>query len=385
MRFITDIRFIIALCVIVLIARNIYSYHATYQYSLQNRAAIASQNRSTIHIAAVWDLDKSRNFIDGVKLAVNEVNQEGITLQNNKKQVTAQLVLHQFDDSTKDQALKSRMKIAGNHNIVAVVGHSSSSSAVVGSITYEYNGILFLSVVATDPELTNHGFRYTFSIIPSTDYFVDSMISFLQQKRWHKIMALHARNQYGQEMYERFAAKVNAPLSIVKVKSFSVSQKDYKALIYDVMDNEFDAVFLAAVDKNGANMIRQLREMGVTKPIIGGDGFDNLKIWNWSNQKANQTFVASIFVDQDGFVNRFKKAYGREAGYLAYQGYQAVRVLADAIRKTGSSEPLRVASTLKYYDNKNNIYNFDSNGLVRDLKIYIKQMKNGKFELTGGE
>ena len=167
------------------------------------------------------------------------------------------------------------------------------------------------------------------------------------------------------------------------MKSFSVNQQDYKALIYDVMDNDFDAVFLAAVDENGASMIRQLREMGVSKPIIGGDGFDNLKIWHWSNQKANQTFVASIFIDQDGFVNKFKQAYGREAGYLAYQGYQAIKVLADAIRKTGSSEPLRVASTLKYYDNKNNIYNFDSNGLVRDLKIYIKQMNNGKFELTG--
>ena len=212
MRFITDIRFIIAVCVILLIARNIYSYHATYTYSLQNRAAIASQNRSKIHIAAVWDMNKSRNFMDGVALAVNEVNQQGLELKDHNKTVTARLVLHQFDDSTKDQALKSRMKIAGNHNIVAAVGHSSSSSAVVGSITYEYNGILFLSVVATDPELTNHGFRYTFSIIPSTDYFVDSMTDFLQHKRWYKIMALHARNQYGQEMYERFAAKVNAPL-----------------------------------------------------------------------------------------------------------------------------------------------------------------------------
>lgn len=386
MRILTNVRFLILLCIIFLVARNIYSYRATYAYSLEHRAKLAEQNKKNIHVAAVWNTKKDRSFMDGVALAVDEVNRRGIELVSNDSSVTSRIVLHEFDDSTKQSALKSRLKIAANHKIVAVLGHSSSESAIVGSITYEYNGILFISAVGTDPELTEHGFNYTFSIIPSADSFAERIVEFLQKRQWHKILALHARDEYGLEMFERFASKVKQPLQIVNAKSFSEVQQDYKATIYDLLTNEFDVVFLTATDKNAAIMIKQLREMGVTKPIIGSDGLDNFNIWNWSDKNANQTYVATIFADQDGFVEKFKKAYGREALYPAYQGYKAVQILADAIQNSGSSQPLRVASTLKYTDkNKHGNYKFDSNGLVTDLTIYIKQMIDGKFFITDKE
>ena len=386
MRILTDVRFLIGLCIVLLVARNIYSYRTTYEYSLKHRAKIAAQNNKYIHVAAVWDLKNNRNFMDGIALAVDEVNQQGIKLESKNKTVNAQIVIHQFDDSTRQNSLNSRLKITANHKIVAVLGHSSSVTAIAGSISYEYNGILFISTVATDPELTGHGFKYTFSIIPSADLFAVRINKFLQKQQWHKLLALHARDQYGLEMFERFASKVEQPIQIVSAKSFSVEQQDYKPLIYNLLKNDFDAVFLTAEDKNAANMIKQLREMGVTKPIIGSDGLDNMNIWNWSENKANQTYVATIFENQDGFVEKFKKTYGREAGYQAYQGYKAVGVLADAIRYTGTSEPLRVASTLKYTNKeKHDNYEFDNNGLVRNLKIYIKQMKDGKFIMTNEE
>ncbi len=379
MRILTNVRLLIGLCVIFLVVRNIYSYRSTYEYSLQNRAKIAAQNNKKIHVAAVWDLNNNRSFMDGVALAVDEVNQQGIKLESNGKSVNAQIVIHQFDDSTEKNALKSRLKITANHKIVAVLGHSSSVSAIAGSISYEYNGILFISAVATDPELTGHGFKYTFSIIPSADLFAVRIYQFLLKQQWSKLLALHARDHYGLEMFERFASKVELPIQIVSARSFSVEQQDYKPLIYNLLKNDFDAVFLTATDKDAANMIKQLREMGVTKPIIGSDGLDNLNIWSWSENKENQTYVASIFENQDGFVKKFQKVYGYRAGYLAYQGYKAVEVLTDAIRNTGTSEPLRVASTLKYTNNKHGNYEFDNNGLVRNLNIYIKQMKDGKF------
>lgn len=376
----TNFRIFFLLIIALLVARNIYSYRSTYHYSLTKRAEIAAQLNKDIHVAIVWDLKNESSFVDGVTLAINEINKQGILLKSANKTVNAQIVLHQFDDSTKRNARKSRLTIAADHKIVAVLGHSSSASAIPASITYEYNGVLFISVVATDSMLTEHGFKYTFSIIPSEDLFVDTIIQFTKKKNWNNLVFLHARNQYGLDLYDRFAARLEAPLQIVEAKSFFIEHRDYKNIIYEVMKKDFDAVVLAAVDRNAAIMIKELRKMGVNTPILGGDGLDNFKIWDWSGQTSNQTYVASVFAGQDSFRQKFKQFYGMEADYYAYQGYEAAHVLADAIRKTGTSEPIRVASTLKYnyvpgYGN----YEFDIKGLVSNKMIYIKQMQDGKF------
>ncbi|TAK60278.1 MAG: amino acid ABC transporter substrate-binding protein [Methylobacter sp.] len=362
--------------------RSFFSYSLTYDYSLKKRSEIAGQNKEDIHVASVW-IKSDRGFTDGVNLAVEEVNKQGIILKSGDKEIKARFVIHEFDDSTDENAQNSRLSIADDHKIVAVIGHSSSSSAIPASITYEYNGILFLSPVATAPLLTGHDFVYTFSIIPSDDSFVGKLIEFAKERNWRKLLVIFSRNLYGLNLYQRFAAQVQPPLEIVEAKSFFVEHSDYKGLIYDLMNKDFDAVVLAAAEENAAKMIKQLRDMGVNKPIIGGDGLDTLQIWDWSEKAANQTYVASVFPENNEFNNKFKQVYGMNGSYSAYQGYEAVRVLADAIQRTGSSNPIQVASTLKYnYTQGYGGYLFDKNGLASNKKIHIKQIVDGRFVLV---
>lgn len=362
--------------------RSFFSYSLTYDYSLKKRSEIAAQNKEEIHVAAVW-IKSDRGFIDGVNLAVDEVNKQGILLKSGDKEVKARFVIHEFDDSTDESAQDSRLSIADDHDIVAVIGHSSSSSAIPASITYEYNGILFLSPVATAPLLTGHDFVYTFSMIPSDDLFVGKLIDFAKERNWQKLLLIFSRNLYGLNLYQLFASQVQPPLEVVEAKSFFVEHSDYKGLIYDLMNKDFDAVVLAAAEENAAKMIKQLREMGVNKPIIGGDGLDTLQIWDWSEKTANQTYVASVFPGNNDFNNKFKQRYGIEGSYSSFQGYEAVRVLADAIQKTGSSNPIQVASTLKYnFTQGYGGYLFDRNGLASNKKIYIKQIVDGRFVLV---
>ncbi|MDT4332333.1 ABC transporter substrate-binding protein [Methylomonas sp. MV1] len=362
--------------------RGFFSYTLTYDYSLNTRSDIANQGDGEIHVAAVW-LDSDRAFMDGVNLAVKEVNEQGLVLKLDDKKVKAKLVIHEYDDTTDDSAQDSRLSIAEDHKIVAVVGHSSSASAIPASITYEYNGILFISTAATADLLTEHNFIYTFSIIPTEEFFVGKLIKFSKERNWNKLLLVFSRNLYGLNLYQRFSAQVEPPLEIVAARSFFVEQSDYKGMIYDLMNKDFDAVVMAAAEEHAAKMIEQLREMGVNKPIIGGDGLDILKIWDWSNQTANQTYVASIFSGKNEFNEKFKNTYGVEGSYSAYQGYEAIRVLADAIQKTGSSNPIQVASTLKYgYAQGYGGYFFDKNGLASNKEIYIKQIVDGRFVLV---
>lgn len=377
----TGFRVILLLFFAFWIFKSIYSYRLTYDFSLQKRSEIAGRNNDDIHVAAVW-LKSDKGFVDGMTLAVEEVNKQGIMLKSGDKTVKARMVLHEFDDSTEQSAQQSRLDIAADHRIVAVIGHSSSASAIPASITYEYNGVLFISPVATAPLLTGHNFNYTFSIIPSESFFVGKLIEFAKERKWQKLLVIFSRNLYGLNLYQRFAAQVQAPLEIVEAKSFFIQHSNYEKLIYELMNKDFDAVVLAAAEEDAAKMIKQLRAMGVNKPIMGGDGLDTLQIWDWSGKTANQTYVASVFPGHNEFDEKFKQTYGFDGSYSAYQGYEAVRVLADAIQKTGSSNPIQVASTLKYnYAQGYGGYVFDKNGLAGNKKIYIKQIVDGNFVL----
>lgn len=371
------IAIIFSVVVCLLLIKIIYFYFSSYDYSLQKRSDIASQKNPDIHVAVVWDKTDS-SFMTGVTMAVNEVNRQGIMLKADDKTIKAQIVLHEYDDSTEDSSEQTRLDIANDHRIVAVLGHSTSASAIPASITYEYHGILFISVVATMPILTDHNFKYTFSIIPSEYFFANQLIQFTQKKHWYNLAVLHARNPYGLGFYEAFASQVELPLQIVSVKSFFTGQKDYKELIYNVMKNDFDAVILADAEQNAAEMIKQLRYMGMNKPILGGDGLDNLKIWDWSGHTANQLYVASVLPGQSNSDDKLNQMFSDN--YVIYQGYEAVHLLADAIQKTGSIEPILVASTLKYnYKQGYSGYIFDTNGLVMNKKMYVKEFRNGKF------
>jgi branched-chain amino acid transport system substrate-binding protein len=376
-----DFRIILLLFFALLIYKGIYSYRLTYDFSLQKRSEIAGQNSEDIHVAAVWKKN-DRGFMDGVDLAVEEVNKQGIMLKSGDRVVKARIVLHEFDDSTEQSSRESRLSIAADHNIVAVIGHSSSASAIPASITYEYNGVLFISPVATARLLTDHGFVYTFSIIPSKDFFVGKLIEFAKEKKWQKLLLIYSRNLYGFDFYQLVMSNIEPPLEIVEAKSFFIEHSDYKALIYALMQKDFDAVVLGAANGDAAKMIKQLRTMGVDKPIIGGEGLDNQQVWDWSEKTANQVYMASIVPDHSDFNEKFKQAYGIDGGFSAYQGYESARVLADAIQKTGTSNPIQVASTLTYnYTLGYGGYLFDKNGLASNKRIYIKQIVDGKFVL----
>jgi len=395
------------LLIILVLVVYFNSYYSSYDYSLRRRADIAGQNRPDIHVAVVWDLLHEKSFVDGVKLAVKETNVQGIVLKSGNKSTIGRIVLHEFDDGTEKKAEDTKQLIAADRNIVAAIGHSSSSTAIPASISYEYNGVLFISAIATDPALTAHNFQYTFSIIPSDKYFVDKLIEYARQHNLLKLAILYTRDEYGLKFYQEFTGQLDDAFEIVTSRSFYPTQAEIIAgnmnskteVIYQLMRRHFDAVVLIARDTLASEMIDQLRLMGVTQPILGTDGLDNQKAWGTFQQVSNNTYFTSVFAEDEGkiqgvlknagltdFIKNFKGTYGYNPGYFAFQGYEAAKVLASAYQLTGSTVPIRVGSTLKFhYQNGYNNYLFDINGMVVNKIIFIKEIRNGESKMVGLE
>ncbi|KJV06036.1 ABC transporter substrate-binding protein [Methylocucumis oryzae] len=370
-----------------------FDYYYAYDNVLQRRSTLAKQLNPTIHVAAVWDLDHETSFIDGANLAINEVNQQGIPLNSEGKSATGRLILHVFDDGDDEHPEEIWVRVSKQEELVAVLGHSSSNTAIPASISYQYTGLLFISTIASDSALTAPGFSFTFSINPTNRTYADQLIAFARQHDWSKLLVLYERDAYGLDFYTTFLDGISDDFEIVASRSFYATQEDIdngnfssKAeMVYELMHNDFDAVILGGRGQVASQMIEQLRTMGVNQPILAGEGLDNTAVWNMSHRTANNLYVASIYdaeaVDTQAFKTAFQQTYGYEPGYFAYQGYQAIQVLASAYRETKSTEPIRVAATMQYgFKNSYQNYQFDRKSLIKNKKIAIKQMINGKFK-----
>lgn len=397
---------IISLAILSICLFKLESYF-DYDYFLRKRSELAARNNKDIHVAVTWNLLNEKSFLDGAKLAVREVNRQGITLRKGSNVTTGQLVLHFFDDGTDEAAQDSWITISQNTDIVAAIGHSSPFSAISASISYEYNGVLFISSITTESALTDHNFEFTFSIIPSNRSFVSKLLDYAHKNELNKLVVLYARDDYGIGFYNELVAQLPNSLEVVASRSFYTTEEDRlsgdlsskRELVYRLMQQDFSALILVARDGLAAKMIKELRAMEFTKPILGSEGLDNQEIWNISEHTASNVYFVSVFPGVDAsakddpenerikaFVTAFKQTYGYEPGYYAFQGYESIKVLASAYQIAGSTDPIRVAATLEFaYKNGYNNYLFDLNGLITNKKIYVKEMVNGKFKMINSE
>jgi len=371
--------------------RMLIGYLNSYQYSLDKRRAISEQDKKNINIAIIWSMAEQNSFINGVKLAIKEENNKGITIKEEGKSYDLTLIAKYYDDSTAHNNQLSIQKIINNKNITVVIGHSSSINATTASVSYEQYGLLFLSPVATDQSLTNHGFKYVFSTIPIDLEYAQALVKFTEQQEYRKVAVFYSRNgSYGLNLYNNYRSLLYGKnIEIVFSRSFNSEQADYLKLIYDMPKTKPDVILLGATEKNAANFIKQLRTLGIQKPIISGDGIDNPFIWQISDKKAYNTYVASIYIDNPysankhidpNFYHNFFEQYAYAPDYLALQGYDAIKILTAAIRRSNSKNPLILSATLKYnFNGAYNNYHFNSMGRILNKNIFIKEMKQGAF------
>jgi branched-chain amino acid transport system substrate-binding protein len=366
-------------------ASFVYDYFTSYDYSFAKRQELAKTATDDIKIAVILKKDAPESFRKGIEVALAEENKQGFVFTRDKKQITRKLAIRYVKEVDKISS------VVNDHETIAVLGFVGSVAAVEASISYENYGILFLSAIATDERLTNHGLKYTFSIIPVDKDYAKQLVEFAASKQYRRVSYLYSRQgTYGLNLSNNFSSfLLGKDIKIIGSYSFDPAKHDQRELIYEMLQNKPDAVLLGAIGDVAARMIYQLRTLGITEPILGSDGLDNPKIWATSGEKASNTYVASVYLDNPYTKNRntytefhdtFLQQNGEPPDYLARQGYESVKILAAAIRKGDSTVPITIAATLKYgIGELFGGYKFDGFGRIMNKEIIMKVMNKGAF------
>ena len=349
----------------------------------EKRAQRAEQDTGDV-VVGIVDTRGVFSFRRGAELAIEELNQQGGVSGRRIKP------LFYDDGGSADKGLQISEKLSKQNAVVAVIGHAYSRSAIPASITYFENGVLFLSPSAQAPSLTRYGFWTTFRNNLSSEESGRQVAVFASRRDLKRIAVIYDRSESTTRLSQSFLDRaVKLGISIPMTKSYFDTDRDFRTLLAEIAEEEFDAVFLAGTLPTAAALIKQAREIGITTPLLGGDGLDGLELLHIAGKAAEGTIVPTVFSPQQpvkatqDFVDRFEARFGLPPGTWDAQGYDAVQVLTAAMRKSGSTVPRSVATALQFlkrWEGVTGSYSFTSTGDIRGKQLFFKEVRKGQFQ-----
>ena len=166
------------------------------------------------------------------------------------------------------------------------------------------------------------------------------------------VIYLDSSTDYSKSLAEVFKNKFEAlGGKVVMEEAFVAKDQDFKATLTNIKTANADIIYIPAYYEEVGKIVKQARELGITQPILGTDGWDDTKVVDIAGADAlNNTYFITHYTETDpdakAFVDAFTKEYGHAPGVFAALGYDAGKMLVDAIKRAGSTDPEAIQKAL---------------------------------------
>ncbi len=295
------------------------------------------------------------NAANGALLAIEEINAAGGVLG---KQIEP---LSRDCKSIPDEAMSVSAALVGE-KIVAQIGPLTSGNVAGSTPVMMEEQIPLLAPAATAvnvtvDEKTNKVRDFIFRVCYRDSDQGQRMASFALEDLNVKNAAIYGSTSddyaTGLAKYfkEEFTAKGG---TIVAEEGFVNGDKDFRATLTKIKSADPEFIYVPGYYTEVAVLIKQAREMGITCPIGGGDGWDSPDMVSVAGAEAlNNTYFTNHYSVEDpdpaiqSFVEAYKAKYNKLPDSFAALGYDAARLLADAIERAGEADPVKVKEALE--------------------------------------
>ena len=297
------------------------------------------------------------NSDNGVQLAAEEINNAGGVLGRKVKLVV------EDDQSKPGQSSNAVSKLINSDKVVAVIGEIASSRSLEAAKPCQDAHIPMVSPGSTNPTVTEKG-DYIFRVC-----FIDPFQGTVMAK--FALDTLHAKkvailsdvtsdyskglSQYFTEYYKGHGGQV----VIERSYSGGGKDKDFRAQLTAIKAAQPDAIFVPGYYTEAGLIGKQARILGLKVPLLGGDGWDSPKLAEIAGSSLDGCYFSTHFSPADknpkvqDFVKKYTAKYKAAPDGMAPLGYDAMMILADAIKKAGTTEGDKVRDALasvKDYD-----------------------------------
>lgn len=290
--------------------------------------------------------------LDGLKLAIKEVNDAGGV---NGKKIT---IVDADNKSEASEAVNAATKLISDDRVKVIVGPAVTANVIAESQVATDDKIPVVAPDATSPEVTVENGQVKPYIFRSC--FIDPqqgtvMAKFATENLKAKTAVIYVDNStdYSKSLGKVFKEKFEAAGGkVLDQQAFVAKDQDFKATLTTLKAANADVIFVPAYYEEVGKIVKQARELGITCPILGTDGWDDSKVADIAGADAlNNTFFSTHYSDKDdsvkGFVEAFKQEYGHMPNVFAALGYDAGKMIVDAIKRAGSDDPEKIRQALE--------------------------------------
>jgi branched-chain amino acid transport system substrate-binding protein len=321
---------------------------------------------------------------EGIELAIDEVNKAGGVKTKPVK------VIFEDDKSNPQEATNKVLQLIDRDKVVAILGEVASSRSKAGGIVANKKKIPMISPSSTNPDVTKVGpfvFRVCFTDDVQGQVGARFVANTLKKK---KVAILFASDDlYSSGLAKEFreeAKKIG--LEIVGEKQFLHTETNFTTYLTELRDAKPDIIYAPIYYNAMVPIARQAKAAGMKGDMfLGGDGWDSFVLVKDAGEEMEGAFFTSHFAPDipwpsaQGFVKGYEARFKREPSALAAMGYDAAKLLADAMGRAKSETPEAIrdaiAETKGFAGATGTIsINAERNA---DKPIVIVQIKNKKY------
>jgi branched-chain amino acid transport system substrate-binding protein len=321
---------------------------------------------------------------NGARLAVEEANAAKIKIGG--KDAAFELVSQ--DDQADPKVGTTVAQKLVDAKVAGVVGHLNSGTSIPASSIYSQANIPVISGSATNPKLTEQGFKTQFRVVGRDDQQGPAIASYLAATTKPKLAAvIDDATAYGEGIANEVEKTLKAAgVNVLPREKGTDKTTDWKAVLTKVKGRSPDAVFYGGMDATAGALLKQGRELGIKAVFSFGDGACTDKMKELAGDSAEGLLCSQAGIPAQAaskkFLDAYKKRFNVDPILYSPFTYDAANILIEAIRKADSADPVKYLPVLQKleFTGATGKIAFDAKGDRSDAEMTIFTIKGGKLE-----
>lgn len=335
--------------------------------------------------------------LSGANAEGGKLELEGIKLANEMyPKVLGRKVQLVIADNKSDKETSAQLadRLVNEYGVSAIIGSWGSGLSIGAGEVIKAAKIPMIAPSATNPKVTkdnDYYFRACF-----IDPFQGEVLAKMAYERLEAKTAFiiyEKSNEYSQGLAvffeNEFVKLTEKKSSVVAVTGYDQGTLDFTGILEEVAAQDPDVIFAPGNFTESAMLIKQARRMGIKADFLGGDTWENPEFLNVGLESVEGAMITTSFSAEKpanwasrDFISKYTKRYSRKPLSLSALGFDAYKIIIDAIKRAGvaeDSEKLRqaIASTQNFKGTTGKI-SLDKNGdAIKD--VVVLKVKNGKF------
>jgi len=324
-----------------------------------------------------------RSADQGIRMAIEELNTGGGVLGKKLEVVT------EDDRSVTEEARSAAQKLIQRDQVIALLGEVASSRSLAAAPEAQRAKVPMISPGSTNPKVTEVG-DYIFRACFIDPFQGAVMARFATDELHAKRFAIlfDFKQDYSVGLAEFFRETVKkSGGEIVADERYTSGDIEFRAQLTTIRAASPDVIFVPGYYTELGLIAKQARELGISVPLLGGDGWDSEKTLEIGGDAVEGYFFSTHYAaDSDNprvqeFVKRFTQKYGATPDAMAALGYDSAGILADSLKRAGSTEPAKLRDAIAAtsgFDGVTGKISIDAKRNARKDAVVLK-IDGGKF------